>query len=106
MISGAYDVCMEHIILPITLNNETREIEFTVIEENRFVNWNAFAGHIGHGTKSHRVVVTAFKCSKTGEIKLTGVALNKQARITSFRDTVSENAKSQHNGTKIKKVGK
>lgn len=91
--------------MPITLNKETRDIEFVVIEENRFVNFKDFAGHIGHGTKTHRVTVTAFKCSKTGEIKLTGVALNKQARITAFRDTVSDSNKSQHNGTKIKKVG-
>ena len=94
---------MEHIVIPVTLNNETRNIDFIIVRENLFTNNRDFAGHIGQGTKSHRVAVSAFKCSKTGELKMTGVALNKQARITSFRDTVSNQDKSQHNGKKLEK---
>ena len=97
---------MEHIIMPITINKETRDIKFSVTDENRFSNNTDFAGRIGNGMKTHRLFVSAYKNATTGEIKLVGYALNRTASITSFRDTVSDHAKSQHNGSKIKKVGK
>ena len=99
---------VEIIELEITLNRETRKVEFKVMRWDngsvRADNHTDFFARIGNGQKSHSCVASAWM--EKGEWKFSNNtnALNRTARVAGFRDNASESCKSQHNGSKIKKA--
>ena len=80
------------ITLPITLNGETRNIDFKIFSEDRAdAKPNTFIARIGMGKKDHNVwSATAWKTNGVWKFNRNTVVLNKSACITGFAGT-SEN---------------
>lgn len=98
------DEQITYITLPVTINGETREIEFQRIGD-RGLAWSLpkFACRKGNGTKLHRTA-GAIRL-RNGEWKFdsrSGYALNYSGcPILAFADQVSDSVKSKHAGTGI-----
>ena len=94
------------ITLAITLNGETRNIDFKVQSENRAdAKPNTFIGRIGMGKKDHGVwSAIAIKKNGVWQLNLNTVILNKSACITGFAGT-SDNMSNHNCSTSGSKVG-
>lgn len=97
-----------YITLDITINGETRSVEFDTMNNGNLRHANSrevFGCKRGHGTKVHRTNGTIWY--EDGEWVFdfnSGYALNKGGcRIVAWADQVTEGSKSQHVGTKIAK---
>lgn len=90
--------------LAVTLNGETRQVEFTMREGDRkALSCFEFASRIGSGMKHHRCTMTAWaNADGTFKASRNTMALNRSATIIGFADAVpTEFAKSQHRGSAI-----
>jgi hypothetical protein len=95
---------VEIITVPVTIEGETRDIEFMRLGDRAKAGSAEVFGCLkGHGTKVHRTAGNIWYSD--GEWKFdfrSGYALNSgSCRIIAFADTVEDAAKSQHVGTKF-----
>lgn len=88
------------ITLEITLNGETRTVEFMQGRDDLASSLPVFAARIGNGVKSHRVCGLAWKRNGEWAFSTATYVLNREARITQWADTVGH-TKSNHVGSKI-----
>lgn len=90
--------------LPVTINGETRDIEFKMLpDSDRADSYGTFAARIGQGAKLHKVdFAFAWRNDNgTWDFSTRTTCLNRTAQIVGFADLTLNAVKSQHVGSKI-----
>ena len=90
------------VTLPVTLNGETRNVEFTCWGASNKATAFGFAARVGNGTKLHGCEMTAYLRDGVWTTSTATSVLNRQATIVAFRDQVAQQAKSQHRSSSIR----